>query len=96
MGTLNVDQLRIQLLEASRHAATDQHNLFVTNGTITLEYALLGNLGDLLSAAAMLTHTIDRAHTEPTAHPAPGQRTLTAEQVRELLTSDDTFLGSTS
>ena len=83
--TLNVDQIRIDLLRASKETAAEQHALFIANDGITLEYSLLGNLGDLLAAAAMLTHTIDRAHSD------------TQRAARTVaLTSDDTFLGSTS
>jgi hypothetical protein len=84
MGTLDVEQLRIDLLRASKAAATDQHEMFLAAGTITLEYSLLGNLCDLLAAAVMVTHTIDRAHTEH-RHADRGRTEVT-----------DTFLGSTS
>ena len=82
---MTLDQIRMDLLRASKQVATEQHNVFVASDGITLEYSLLGNLGDLLCAAAMVTHTIDRANSD------------TRRAARTVaLTSDDTFLGSTS
>jgi len=76
--------LRAEIARATRHATDTQHAIFLTGQAITLEYSLLGNLGDLLNAVTMLTHTIDRVRFD-TRH----------NEVMQAAVRDG-FLGSTS
>jgi len=52
--------LREKLTEEARNMTVLQNHIFVETHSITVEYSLLGSLRDMLNAAVMLSHTIDR------------------------------------
>ena len=58
------EDLRFELLKEAAQTAQDQRKIFGDTGSITLEYSLLSSLSDMLNAATMLTHTIDRVRFE--------------------------------
>ena len=64
MAADEFDALRTELIQAAVRTARHQRHLFNDSGEITVEYSLLGHLGDLLNAAVMVTHTIDRVRSD--------------------------------
>ena len=84
-------QLRTDLVKAAKTSAQAQRRIFHDNASITVEYSLLGSLNDLLNAATMLTHTIDRVRAD--SRHASQQAEWEQSHRRSL---SGTFLESTS
>ena len=91
MASSDFAHLRMELVKAARTSAQAQRRIFRDNASITVEYSLLGSLNDLLNAATMLTHTIDRVRAD--GKHASQQAEWAQSHTRSL---SGTFLESTS